>query len=258
MSNSSDPKYGSGYTVGVNYIPYVGDNWPNNAEKGYICGTIPYNDAPCLANTSSSWDTTGRYNVDQYAPSTFARCCDGPIINITQPVVDENDPSYGATCLAYCQVDFSRTMDLRGGADFGEYWRCITNQTSPDSSLDSGTDSNGEDIYGSVTCGWIDTSEHDQCEISIGIERTNTAPQATMYPLSQKNWSSPTTRMGASTTTWSACPLQTTPSSSTTSDAVTSPTTSQSAGTCLRPREAHITLSNIVTFSLVATFVWFT
>ena len=95
-----------------------------------------------------------------------------------------------------------------GASVFGEYTRCINNRTT-DSPSSGGKDSNGDEIYGSVTCGWTGVSEHDKCESSISISKTYTASQIPFYPLSQLNASNPTTRH-VTTTSYSTCPPQTT------------------------------------------------
>ena len=215
----------------VNHIPRRG-NWPENAV-GYFCGTIPYNDAPCL--------TTALNNVDQYGPATFSSCCDGPVVNITQAITDVNDPSYGATCLAYCPVNVSRSMDLSGGV-VGEYFKCIENQATESPST-GGKDRNGDDIYGSVTCGWTGVSEHDKCESSISILKTNTASQQAWYPFSQLDISHPTTIL-VTTTTYSTCPPQTT-ASATRSSSSSSPTTTgrNSSASGVRPTNAKAWIS---------------
>jgi hypothetical protein len=109
------PKHTHQAMYSYKLCPVESDDWPNNAAKGFICGTIPCNDAPCITYTSSSSRAAGGYNINQYAPSTFASCCNGPIIKITQPITDPADPSFGATYLAYCPVDFSRTLSFDGG-----------------------------------------------------------------------------------------------------------------------------------------------
>lgn len=247
-------EYPPGYVIGINYVPVVNDDWPNNAAKGFICGTIPYNDAPCIAYTSASSRAAGRYNIDQYAPSTFASCCNGPIINITQPVTNPANPSFGATCLAYCPVDFGRTLSLDGGFA-GDYWDCITNVTR-------GTSKPPGEVYGTVTCGWVGTSLHDQCEVSISAVSAYTGSQVSMYPFSQLNWSSPTVAASVSKT-FAPCPSQamTTEefygiSSTSTTRPVSTPTSQSrtSLGT-LRISGTGISVNSIVLMLMFAIFL---
>ena len=162
-------------------------------------------------------------------------------------MTDTNDPSYGTTCLAYCSVDVSRSMDLDGSL-FGDYFKCINNQTT-DSSSSSGKDSHGDEIYGSVTCGWTGVSEHDQCESSISILKTNTASQLPMYPFSQLDRSHLTTAL-ITTTTYSTCPPQTTVIAATAASISSpTPTTLNSLASGIRPHDVKSWIG--LTFAVV-------
>ncbi|TVY39868.1 hypothetical protein LOCC1_G004307 [Lachnellula occidentalis] len=184
----------SSITLDVNYIPRA-NNWPNGFS-GYICGTIPFDDAPCASDPTLS-------NIGSIQPSTFTQCCNGPIINITSPSTAPSDPSNGASCLAYCDVDFARTIDDGTGIGFGEYWDCISNHNA---------DAFGPDaVTGHVTCGWVNTSRHDMCEISVSVEQS-------YYSLSTASaaMGNATATGGADTTataskTFASCPADFTP-----------------------------------------------
>ncbi|EPE35039.1 hypothetical protein GLAREA_10734 [Glarea lozoyensis ATCC 20868] len=156
---------GVGIVLDINYIPRA-PNWPT-AFSGYVCGTIPTNDASCYVNA----DAQTQANIGSTAPRTFASCCNGPITNITSPVTDPNDPSVGVSCLAYCPVDFIRTLE----PDFGDYWNCITEKPDDRQGILDDT------INGQITCGWVGTSDHDRCMISLAVESqySSTATEST-------------------------------------------------------------------------------
>lgn len=178
--------------LSVNYIPRVNNNWPQGFS-GYICGSIPLNNPSCATDSSLE-------NIGTEQPSTFSRCCNGNLINITQLVSDPSNPSYGASCLSYCEVDYSRTIDNGTGIGFGDYYNCLSNYTLDPFSGDS-------TATGQATCGWVNTSQHDQCESSVSVEQS-------YYSVS--------TAMGNATATASAsktfdsCPADFTPSATST------------------------------------------
>ncbi|KAH6674860.1 hypothetical protein B0J14DRAFT_23124 [Halenospora varia] len=216
---------GSGIVLDVNWIPRIG-NWPTGAT-GFFCGTVPSNDAACMSYTTT--------NIGDTQPSTFASCCNGPIVNVTAPVTDKSDPSYGASCLAYCPVDFARKLEPDS---FGDYWYCLTNTT-----VDSVGSWGKSNIMGSVSCGWANTSRHDQCEISVSIEKSaysSTASKQSLYS-AMGNATATTT----STKTWPSCPAQTTASATSTPTA----TSSRSNARSIR-RDGSLVLASILVASL--------
>jgi hypothetical protein len=145
---------GNGLLFEINFIPRY-PNWPTGFS-GYVCGTVPSNDASCYVNG----DADSQRNIADSQPRTFTSCCNGPIVNITSPVTDPSDPSVGVNCLAYCPVNFIRILE----PGFGDYWNCLREQTK-------GSGQNLDDtINGKVTCGWVETSQHDRCTISLAAE----------------------------------------------------------------------------------------
>jgi hypothetical protein len=201
-----------GIVLDVNYIPRY-PNWPTGFS-GYVCGTIPSNDASCYVNG----DADSQRNIIDTQPRTFASCCDGPIVNITSPVTDLNDPSAGVNCLAYCPVDFIRTLE----PGFGDYWNCLTEETEGSGPKFDDT------INGKVTCGWVGTSEHDKCMISLAVESQYSATATSTESVVHFGSNSTTTTREAPT-----CPPQRTAQSitSTTGPAETSTSHSLAAST---------------------------
>jgi hypothetical protein len=197
----------SAITLFVNYIPIVVNNWPKGFS-GYICGTIPSNDAACAADSSLQ-------NIGTDQPQTFEKCCSGRLVNITQPVTDSSNPSYGASCLAYCEVVFARTIDNGTGVGFGDYWNCLSNYTQDPFGGDTDT------VIGQATCGWVNTSWHDQCEISVSVEQSYYS-------------ASPATALGnaissaepTASKTFASCPAAITPSTTSTPSATATGTKS--------------------------------
>ncbi|KAH8660806.1 hypothetical protein BGZ60DRAFT_530811 [Tricladium varicosporioides] len=187
----------SGIVLDVNWIPRAG-NWPTGAT-GFFCGTVPFNDAACMSYTTT--------NIGYNQPSTFASCCNGPIVNITAPVTDKFNPSYGASCLTYCPVDPARQLVPDS---FGDYWYCLSNTTAD--SIEIWSESK---IMGSVTCGWANTSRHDQCEISVSIEKSAYSSSASKSLYSAMGNTTAIATI-TSTKTWPSCPAQTTASTTST------------------------------------------
>ncbi|RDL41617.1 uncharacterized protein BP5553_01596 [Venustampulla echinocandica] len=178
--------------LSVNWIPrYNRGNWPGDTP-GYFCGTIPTANAACLEYSSTNI-------ASPYPPRTFEKCCNGPIINITSPVTDPKDPSYGTSCLAYCAVDLSRSSGLRSG--FSDYFTCLQARTNGSYRFD-------DSIYGSVTCGWGNNSRHEKCVSSVSIQK-DLATKTTVAL-------SDITNAVSSHMTFSTCPPETTASTTTT------------------------------------------
>jgi hypothetical protein len=217
----------------VNYIPNALVNWPSGIT-GYICGTIPSNDASCYSETSTP---RGRNNIDSRHPRTFESCCNGPITNVTSEVTNTSDPSYGATCLQYCSVDFVRTIEPDS---FGDYWNCLSNSTDGSFGFD-------DSIQGQVTCGWVNVSAHDECEISLAVESSYSAT-ATSFA-SVEPWDNRTTATATTTRPASSCPAQQTANSIT--SAATATTTKSSSGLRMKTEFRTSTL-----FILLALPVW--
>ncbi|KAG9228837.1 hypothetical protein BJ875DRAFT_219625 [Amylocarpus encephaloides] len=201
----------SGIVLDVNYIPRFGrstesKNWPVNGTQ-HVCGIIPSSNAQCY--------TDSLLNVGKSAPRTFESCCNGPIVNITSAVTDPSDPSYGAQCLAYCPVDYVRTLE-GGRIDFGDYWDCIT---EGDTSTDHG-------LNGDITCGFMgDVDTIDKCHISISV--------VSLYSATATSTKAPQTWYIGNSTATSAMKETPTCPARRTSDSVTmtpTPTTTASSG----------------------------
>lgn len=144
-------------------------------------------------------------------------------------------------------------MPLTGSFDFGEYWRCINGNSTSDSGFDSGLDANGEQIVGSVTCGWTGVSAHDECESSISILKANTASQDPLIPWSQLNASSQTTEL-VTTTTYSTCPAQTSAYLTSSSPDPTSTSNSSMAGE-MRPHKMSSWVGLAFGISIIAQII---
>ncbi|TVY27576.1 RNA 3'-terminal phosphate cyclase [Lachnellula hyalina] len=201
--------YEMSIVLDVNYIPRA-NNWPTGFS-GYICGTIPFDDAPCASNPKLS-------NIGTTQPSTFTQCCNGPIINITSPSTAPSDPSNGASCLAYCDVDFARTIDNGTGYGFGDYWDCLSNQNA---------DAFGPDaVTGSVTCGWVNTSTHEMCEISVSVEQSYYSLSTASAAMGNATASGDVATTATASKTFASCPAELTPTA--TSSAAATATGSKS------------------------------
>lgn len=184
---------GNGIVLSVNWIPRYykkSPNWPGD-RPGYFCGTIPSPDAACLQYSDSNIESA-------YPPRTFEKCCNGPIINITSPVTDPRDPSYGTSCLAYCAVDFERSSI---GPGFSDYFECLSGH-------ENGTSRKLDDtIYGGVTCGWGSNSVHERCVASVSVEMD----LATKTTASLNGTATPSPSQ-----TFATCPAETTASTTAT------------------------------------------
>ncbi|TVY65589.1 RNA 3'-terminal phosphate cyclase [Lachnellula suecica] len=162
--------------------------------------------------------TASLRNIGTTQPQTFEQCCNGRIVNITQPVTDTSDPSYGVSCLAYCEVDFARTIDNGTDIVFGDYWNCLSNRTEDTFGLGDNP------ITGQATCGWVNTSKHDQCDSSVSVEQSyhsaSTASVA-MIVSAMCNTTATTTSVYGSVAskTWASCPSEITPSATSTPSA---------------------------------------
>jgi hypothetical protein len=129
----------------------------------------PYSNAPCFNASATGYFNS---NIASTQPPTFTSCCNGPIMNITQPVTNASDPSFGANCLAYCEVDYWRVIEWQG-----DYWSCLNNL--PDVVVE-----------GIATCGWLNTDAHDQCESSVSIVESMTVfPSEDGSPATTRNLS---------------------------------------------------------------------
>jgi hypothetical protein len=181
----------------LNPTPVTAVDWPTGpGPSQFVCGTIPYSNAPCFNASATGYFNS---NIASTQPPTFTSCCNGPIINITQPVTNTSDPSFGATCLAYCEVDYWRVIDF-----WGDYYGCLNNVSNVV-------------VEGIVTCGWLNTDAHDQCEISLSIvESISVFPSEYGSPATTRNLST------VGSTTFSSCPPKSTSASVTGTSSISS------------------------------------